>query len=79
MERMACGIDGYARTELGICAYPDFADIKNSEIVVREKVLSDLDVVSVIAVERLFDINIFAGLTENGLDESVLLFVITGL
>ena len=49
---MTCCIDTDIGTGHEVIAYLYFADIQNREVIVGEEILSDFDVVSVVAEER---------------------------
>ena len=76
---MTGGIDRYIRCDLNVFTDTYFADVEDGEVVVCEKVLADLDVVSVVTEEGRLYVDVVTAFAEDVLYEPVLFFGIAGL
>ena len=73
MDRMPGRINRDVRGNLSVFSDPHFADIENCQIIVREKVLSDLNIIPVVAVERCLDMHVLPRFSKDLLNELILL------
>ena len=78
MDGMTCRIDGDIWAALKIVTYPYLADVENDEVIICKEILTDFDVISVITMERSFDVDPLTRLSEDVLKKFHLLIPFLG-
>ena len=73
MDRMPGRINRDIRGDLSVFSDPHFADIEDCQIVVGEEVLSDLNIIPIVTVERCLDMHVLARFPKDLLNELILL------